>query len=146
MKNFLAEFRVLLSYPRNIVLLLARLVLAYGFSLPALMKIQHMEETRVWFESVGIPFAGFTAYLVSGLETVGIILLILGLFTRQIAVLLSFVMLGAITFVHWQHGYASANNGFEIPFYYFLFLMIFASFGPGKYSLDQLLFGRGRYE
>lgn len=146
MRNFLAEFRVLLSYPGNIVILLARLAVAYGFSLPALMKIQNLEGTIVWFESRHIPFPAFTAYMVSSLEVIGIVLLILGLFTRVISVLLGCVMLGAIFFVHFHHGFSSANNGFEIPLYYFIFLMIFATFGPGKYSFDEILFKRGHYE
>ena len=146
MKNFIGELRVLMSYPQNSVLLLARLTLAYGFTIPALMKIQNLEETRLWFVELGIPFAGFSSYMVSGIEVMGIILLTLGLFTRYIALFLSFVMLGAIFFVHLQHGYSVADNGIEIPFYYFIFLMILASFGPGRYSLDQLLFKRGQYE
>ena len=76
----------------------------------------------------------------------GIVLLILGLFTRYISVLLSFVMIGAILFVHAPNGFAVANNGFEIPLYYLLFLMLFASFGAGKYSLDRLLFKDGSDE
>jgi putative oxidoreductase len=146
MRNFLAEFSVLLSYPQNIVLLLSRLTIAYGFSVPALMKVQNLEGTIIWFESIGIPFPSFAAYMVSGVEMVGIMLLTLGLFTRYISVLLTFVMLGAMFFVHLQYGYSSAENGVEIPFYYFIFLMIFATFGAGKYSLDQLLFKAGRYE
>jgi putative oxidoreductase len=146
MRNFLAEFSVLLSYPQNIVLLLSRLTIAYGFSVPALMKVQNLEGTIIWFESIGIPFSSFAAYMVSGVEMVGIMLLTLGLFTRYISVLLAFVMLGAMFFVHLQYGYSSAENGIEIPFYYFIFLMIFATFGAGKYSLDQLLFKAGRYE
>ena len=146
MKDFLAEFRVLLTYPQNIILLLARFAVAYGFALPALMKIQNLEDTRIWFESIGIPFASFSAYMVSGVETVGIVLLILGLFTRYISVLLGFVMIGAMLFVHMEHGYSVVNNGVEIVLYYFLFLCIFATFGPGKFSLDEILFNSGRYE
>ncbi len=146
MRDFLAEIRVLLSYPQNIILLLARLAVAYGFSMPALMKIENLEATRLWFESLGIPFAGFSAYLVSAVEVSGIVLLVLGLFTRYISILLAFVMIGAMFFVHFQHGYSVANNGIEITFYYFIFLSIFATFGAGKFSLDQILFKRGRYE
>lgn len=146
MKDLFAELRVLLTFPQDLILLLARLVIAYGFSLPALMKIQNMEATTLWFREIGIPFAGFAAYLVSAVESMGIVLLILGLFTRCISVLLGCVMIGAMFFVHLKHGYAIANNGIEIALYYFIFLSIFATFGPGKYSLDQLLFNRGRYE
>jgi putative oxidoreductase len=95
---------------------------------------------------MSIPFPTFTAYLVSGIETVGIILLILGLFTRSIAILLSFVMMGAIFFVHGAHGFSVADNGVEIPLYYMLFFFIFASYGGGKYALDNLLFKDGNNE
>ena len=139
MKDFMAEFGVLASYPANIVLLLARLAVAYGFTMPAMMKIEQIEATQMWFESIGIPFASLMAPLVSGIELAGIVLLTLGLFTRFISLLLMCVMAGAIAFVHFQHGFATAQNGFEIPLYYFLFLFIFATFGPGKYSIDCLI-------
>ena len=143
MKDFMAEFAVLSSYLKNTVLLLSRWVIAYGFAFPALMKIQDIHATTRWFESYGIPFASFTGMLVSTIEVSGIVLLTLGLFTRFISLLLSCVMLGAIFFVHWHHGFSAAQNGFEIPLYYLIFLMIFATFGPGKYSLDHLIFKEG---
>jgi len=145
-KDFLGECRVLFSYPKNLVILMARWLIAYGFAVPALAKINNLEGTIVWFEEIYIPFPVLAAYLVSSIETLGIILLILGLFTRYISVLLACVMLGAILFVHLQHGFPAANNGLEIPLYYFLFLMIFSSYGAGKYSLDHLLFKNDEYE
>jgi len=146
MKDFLGELYVLFSYPKNIILLVSRVFLAYGFSLPALLKINDLEGTISWFESVSIPFPALLAYVVSGLESVGIILLILGLFTRYISILLGFVMIGAILFVHLPHGFLATYGGLEIPLYYLNFLMIFATFGPGKYSLDGLLFEKVKYE
>jgi len=136
----MAEFGVLASYPSNIVLFLARLAVAYGFTMPAIMKIEQMEATQAWFESIGIPFVTLMAPLVSAIELAGIVLLTLGLFTRFISLLLMCVMAGAITFVHFEHGFSTAQNGFEIPLYYFLFLFIFATYGPGKYSIDCLIF------
>lgn len=146
MKDFFAEVAVLLSYPQNLVRLLVRLVLAYGFAKPALMKINNMKETAQWFESISIPFPLFSAYLVSGIELMGIILLILGLYTRIVSVLLACVMLGAILFVHLQYGFSVAGNGFEIPLYYFIFLVFLASYGAGKYSLDRVIFKDGKDE
>jgi len=139
-KDFCGEVHVLFSYPKNIIILISRLVLAYGFAQPALMKLSDMTATTQWFEALSIPFPTFTAYFVSGLETIGIIGLILGLFTRPLSILLSFVMMGAIIFVHAPHGFSVADNGIEIPLYYMIFLFIFASFGGGKYSLDHILF------
>lgn len=140
MKNFMGEVAVLLSYPKNLILVILRLVLAYGFASPVLLKINYLQETIIWFESLSIPLPTLATYLVSGIESIGIVLLVLGLFTRYISVLLSCVMLGAIFFVHLPNGFSAANSGFEIPLYYLIFLMIFASFGGGKYSLDRVLF------
>ena len=146
MKDFLGELYVLFSIPNNIILLVSRVVIAYGFSLPALLKINDLDGTVNWFESVSIPFPTFFAYMVSGLESIGIILLLLGLFTRFISIMLGCVMIGAIVFVHLPHGFAASDGGFEIPLYYLMFLMIFATFGAGKYSLDRLLFEKIKYE
>ena len=103
LKDFLGECRVLFSYPKNIVVLMARWLIAYGFAVPALAKINNLEGTIVWFEQIHIPFPVLAAYLVSSVETLGIVLLVLGLFTRYISILLSCVMLGAMLFVHLQH-------------------------------------------
>ncbi len=144
MRDFMAEYRVLVSYPKHIVLLLARLTVAYGFAMPALMKVHDIDATGKWFASEGIPLAHTAAVLVSTIETAGIILLTLGLFTRFISLLLACVMLGAIFFVHLPHGFSIANNGYEIALYYLIFLMTFATFGPGKYSIDALIFKEGK--
>ena len=145
-KNLFGEISVLFSYPKHLFILVARLMIAYGFAKPALLKLNDMTATSEWFASIHIPLPTLSAYLVSGIETIGIVLLILGLFTRQISILLTFVMIGAIVFVHEAHGFSVANNGIEIPLYYMMFLFIFASFGAGKYSLDSLLFKDGNNE
>lgn len=146
MKDLLGEICVLFSYPKNLILLGVRWILAYGFAMPAVLKLNDMVETAKWFESLSIPFPIFTANLVSGIESLGIVLLILGLFTRFVAILLSFVMLGAIYYVHLEHGFSVADNGVEIPLYYFLFLVNLATFGAGKYSLDRVIFKDGADE
>jgi len=56
LKDFLGECRVLFSYPKNIVILMARWLIAYGFAVPALAKINNLEGTIVWFEQIHIPF------------------------------------------------------------------------------------------
>ena len=146
LKKIMGEISVLFSYPRNLITLGVRFVLAYGFSTPALLKINNIQGTEKWFTEMSIPFPSLFAYLVSGIETIGIILLVLGLFTRYISVLLACVMLGAILFVHWSHGFSIANNGFELPLYYLLFLLFLATYGAGKYSLDNLIFKDSNHE
>jgi putative oxidoreductase len=140
MKNVMGEVSVLLSYPKHLILLAARLLIAYGFAKPALLKLNDMDATAQWFANIHIPFPTFLAYVVSGIETMGIVLLVLGLFTRYISVFLAFVMVGAMVFVHASHGFSVANNGIEIPLYYLIFLLLFTAFGAGKYALDKLIF------
>ena len=131
----------ILSKGQSVSLLFARLAVAYGFYDPAMQKWADISSIASWFASIGIPFPTLNAYLAASTELLGVVLLTLGLFTRLISLPLMFVMIVAIITVHYTHGFAAGDNGFEIPFYYMLFLALFASFGAGKISLDHLLFG-----
>jgi putative oxidoreductase len=120
-------------------LLFARLVVAYGFYEPAMKKWQGIDNVAAWFGSMGIPLPTLNAYMAATVETLGVLLLVIGFRVRVISIPLIVVMLVAIFLVHFPHGFSAADNGFEIPLYYMLFLMIFTSFGAGKISLDNLL-------
>jgi putative oxidoreductase len=141
LKNIYPITSNIFSYGQNVSLLLARLTIAYGFYEPAMQKWSDISSVAGWFGSIGIPFPTLNAYMAAGTELLGVVLLTLGLFTRLISIPLIIVMIVAITSVHLAHGFSAADNGFEIPLYYMLFLAIFASFGAGKFSLDHLLFG-----
>ena len=119
--------------------LLFRLILAYGFMGPALMKIGNIDGIASWFESLNYPLPTLNAYLAAFTETSGFILLFLGLGTRIISIPLMFVMLVAIFTVHLPNGFEAANNGFEIPLYYLLMLFSLLITGPGKFSLDAFI-------
>ena len=141
LKEFYLELSVLFNYLQSFSLLFARVTLAYGFYTPALTKWNNFDTTTQWFSSLGIPFASFATLLTASVEIMGVVLLTLGLFTRIITIPLMFVM-GVATFtVHIYNGFSVANNGFEIPLYFFLFLLILISHGAGKFSLDYLIFG-----
>jgi putative oxidoreductase len=140
-KKVYIEFSRLSEYTKSFSLLFARLVVAYGFYEPAMMKWNDINSVAEWFASIGIPFATLNAYMVASTETLGVILLVLGLFTRFISLPLIIVMLVAITTVHLPNGFSAGDNGFEIPLYYMLFLFIFLSNGAGKFSLDRIIFG-----
>ena len=136
------EFSRLSEYMHSLSLLLARVAVAYGFYEPAMMKWNNITSVAEWFGSMGIPFTLFNAYLVATTEMVGIVFLILGLFTRAISIPLMVIMVVAITTVHLSHGFNAASNGFEIPLYYMLFLFIFLAHGAGRFSLDHLFFDK----
>lgn len=121
---------------QSLFLLFARLTIAYGFYEPAMNKWNNIEQTASWFESMEIPLPILNVYLVASFETLGVLLLALGLFTRLISLPLIVTMVVAIVTVHLGNGFSAADNGFEIPLYYLLFLGLFSSYGAGKLSLD----------
>jgi len=135
------EFTRLSEYLQSLSLLLARVVLAYGFYEPAMMKWSDIRSVAEWFGSMGIPLPTLNAYMAASTETLGVVLLTLGLFTRAISIPLIVVMTVAIVTVHLPHGFSAGDNGFEIPLYYMLFLLLFLSQGAGKFSLDRVIFG-----
>lgn len=120
--------------------LFIRLVLAYGFFEPAMGKIQNFSSIVDWFAGdLGLPFPFLNAALATGTEIAGVILLALGLGTRFISLPLMFVMVIAVVTVHGFENFSAAQNGFEIPFYYFLMLFTLVTGGAGKFSLDETL-------
>jgi putative oxidoreductase len=138
--KFYREYSRLGEYASSLFLLAARLVVAMGFTEAAHLKWEAIDATAEWFATLGYPLPMFTAYLVSSTEVLGIVLLTLGLLTRLISVPLMVIMVVAILTVHLPNGFECSKNGFEIPMYYFVFLGLFLSHGPGRYSLDHLLF------
>lgn len=133
------QFVEVISQAKWLPLLLLRLILAYGFFGPAKMKWSNMNGIINWFSQMGMPMPALNAYLAASTEALGVILLFLGLGTRIITIPLMFVMFVAIKTVHWQHGFAAGDNGFEIPLYYMLMLFTLFIIGPGKLSLDHLI-------
>jgi len=143
-KESYLEFTELTKYFQNFSLLLVRIALAYGFYNPSLIKWSNFETTVSWFTNLGIPFATFSSFMVALVEVVAVLLLLLGFMTRMIAIPLMVIMIVAIFTVHWSNGFSVANNGFEIPLYYLMFLAILASKGAGRFSIDHALFGKAQ--
>ena len=130
-----------------LVLLSFRLYLAYVFWFAGYGKIN-------WKD--GIPnidrFAGFLGpggqdnlnfilphffgWLAVLAEAGGAILLLVGLFSRWIAIPLIFTMMVA-AYYHLPNGWNADANGIEMSVTYILMLLVILIFGPGKYfSLD----------
>jgi putative oxidoreductase len=124
---------------KSIPLLLLRLILAIGFFGPAMMKLKNIDGIISWFESINIPLPALNAYMATGTETLGVILLTLGLGTRVISIPLIITMIVAILTVHLPNGFEAGSNGFEIPLYYMVMLITLVFLGSGKFSLDYLL-------
>ncbi|WP_374444311.1 DoxX family protein [Epilithonimonas sp.] len=135
----LKKIELSLNKLQDLPLLAIRMILAYGFYDPAMKKLQDINAIGDWFASLHIPAPYFQAYLATGTEILGVILLTLGLFTRIISFPLIITMIVAIVTVHWENGFSSGNNGFEIPLYYIIMLITLICFGAGRISLGHLL-------
>lgn len=121
----------------DISLFLLRLILAYGFYMPATMKWGNISGIAEWFGGMGIPLPTLNAYLAATTEMAAVILLPLGLATRFLSIPLVITMLVAIGTVHLENGFSAGDNGYEIPLYYMLMLFVLLTSGAGKLSLDH---------
>ncbi len=138
-KKLIEKFNNITDKGQSIALLGLRLVLAYGFYETAKIKWQDIGSVADWFESIGIIAPKFNAYLAATTEMAGVFLLTLGLGVRFISIPLIITMVVAIKTAHWANGFAAGDNGYEIPLYYLLMLLVLTTFGAGKLSTDYLI-------
>ena len=96
----------------------------FGFE----MDVQPM--TQIWFAGV--------------LEMWGGLLMVLGLFSRPLALLLALEMVVAYVQAHIPRGLAPVVNGGELALLYMLIWSFIAANGPGGFSLDGLIAARRR--
>lgn len=94
-----------------------RLYLAPIFWMAGTSKFSAFEDTAAWFGNpdwgLGLPFPTLMAFLAASTETLGAIMLLVGLGVRWISIPLMFTMLIAIFKVHWQYGWqAIADSKF----------------------------------
>lgn len=74
------------------------------------------------------------------IELFGGLLLVAGLFTRYLAALAALLMVMAYLAAH-PAWFPTLNNGELAAMYFLVYLCIYA-YGPGRFSLDHLLFKR----
>ena len=80
-------------------------------------------------------------YLVGLAQFAGAIAILTGILIRVGAICIIIVMLGAITMVHWQHGFDVSKGGIEFALTQLLIAVALLLTGAGKYSLDSWLPG-----
>lgn len=128
---------------QSLLLLAIRLYWGFGFLFSGYGKLTNIPQITEFFSKLHIPFPELNAYLAGGIECIGGLLLILGLFSRFAALPLIVVMLVAYATAHTS----SLVNIFSNPaafvgegaFNYLLAALLVLAFGPGKISLDYLL-------
>ena len=96
--------------------------------------------TAKFFASLGLP--GGLAYLTMAVELVGAIALIIGIYSRIVAIVLIPILLGAIFTVHGPAGFffTNPNGGWEFPAFWIVGLLALALTGDGKYALKPTPF------
>ena len=117
--------------------LLLRLVLGGSFVAHALLKIVvfTMPGTARFFESLGLP--GWFAWVVTGMELLGGIAMVLGVYARWVALALIPILLGAIATVHGANGWLfdSKGGGWEFPAFWAATLLVQFLLGDGACAL-----------
>lgn len=84
-------------------------------------------------------FPGYFAYISGMLELFGGGLLLLGLFTRGVALLLAFEMLFLMWKIYPPHSYFSVSE-YQFPLVVATGCFTLTALGPGAFSLDYPLF------
>lgn len=85
-----------------------------------------------------VPMAGQMG-LATLLETVGAVLMIVGVATRPLAALLFVEMLAAYWIAHMPQGGLPIQNGGEVPLLFALVWLFFVGNGAGPWSVDAAL-------
>ena len=129
----MSAMRTLESYARSVL----RVVVGFTFSLHGMQKLLGL------FGGFGgkggtAPF-GSLLWFAGGLEMIGGLLLILGLFTSPVAFILCGEMAVAYFKAHFPHGFLPLLNHGELAVLY-CFIFLYLSFaGAGPLSLDSLV-------
>jgi putative oxidoreductase len=88
-----------------------------------------------FFASLGLP--AVLAYATIGIEVVGGLALIAGVYTRYVSIAMIPIMLGASVFGHWNAGWLFSNEGggWEFPALWAIALGVQALLGNGAFAL-----------
>ena len=138
MNRFTSSLAAQSSFGYLLVRLLVGVILAIsGYNKVFVMG---MDGASAFFEKIGIPLAMLAGPVVSLLELIGGLLLIVGLFTRYVAVLffIEFIVAAWAKWLPMNQGYAGARLDMLI----LVSALLFATNGAGSISVDAKL-GRG---
>jgi putative oxidoreductase len=120
-------------YARSVL----RMVVGFTFSLHGMQKLLG------FFGGMGgkgatAPF-GSLMWFAGGLEMIGGLLIILGLFTSPVAFILCGEMAVAYFNVHFRHGFIPLRNGGELAVLYCFIYFYLCIAGAGPLSVDSLI-------
>ena len=96
-------------------------------------------DITAYFSKNDFVSAGGFAYAAMFLETVGAVCIMLGLFTRFFAALLTIGLGIAFVKIHLPNGFAVSDNGFEYVLLEGVVMFAITLRGGGPYSLDRII-------
>lgn len=128
-----------------LILLAFRLTWGWQFFVTGKGKLLNHGDIAEFFGSLHIPFPDLSAWFVGGLECIGGLLLLIGLFSRPIALLLATTM--TVAYMAVEDDRAKVLNMFHDPdpflqadpFFFLLSSILVLAFGPGVISADALM-------
>ncbi|GAB4225652.1 MAG: DoxX family protein [Chlamydiales bacterium] len=133
----------LASYLQSPFLLIIRLIWGGMFIQTGFGKLMNLQNTSSFFASLDIPYPTLNAFLVGSVETLGGVLLVLGLFTRIATIPLIITMIGAYFLAHYKAIAALTTNPKlfldQAPFMFLYTCLVLLAFGPGLFSIDAWL-------
>jgi putative oxidoreductase len=132
------------SWLQPVLLLLLRVWWGWSFFLTGKGKLLNLEKTTAFFDSLHLPMPKLNAILAGSTECVGGLLLLLGLGSRLVSVPLAFTMVVAYVTADREalNAIFSDTDKFTsaAPFLFLLTCLIVLAFGPGRLSVDALVF------
>lgn len=93
-------------------LLALRIGIGFIFMKHGWDKWNNIDGTTAFFDGLGIPLAHFSAYLVATVELVGGLLVLLGIYTKEIAKFLAITMVVALLTAHIHGPWKGAELAF----------------------------------
>ena len=125
-------------------LLIVRLYWGWEFFLTGKGKLMNLDKTTAFFTELHIPMPKVNAIIAGSTECFGGLLLMIGLCSRLVSLPLMFTMIIAYVTADNEalHAIFSDPDKFTgaTPFLFLFAVVIIFVFGPGKISLDALLF------
>lgn len=128
---------------RSPLLLVIRLMFGWTLFETGRGKLQNIDRFTEFLTHLHIPMPAANAHFVASLECVGGLLILLGLFARLISIPLTINFI--VAYVTADHealvGFFKDQDAFTsaAPFLYLLVSLIILAFGPGFFSLDELI-------
>lgn len=132
-----------MNFLRTPALLIARLALGFIFIMHGWRKFTGgLDQTTQGFEGMGVPLPRISAFITTWLEILGGVALILGVLLPVVGTLLALTMVGAAYFGHWDNGFWSGDQGYELVLALGAGLLAVGFANAGVLSVDHYLFTR----